>query len=151
MATLKLFLDKRYKYKNGCYPLRVAVNHRGRSAFINIGIELLEEQWDANKLKIVKHPQKVVLMTFATQRLMAYQTMLYKLIESGRVRSMDASSLKNALVNALDPSCARECTFLEYYERAMARRKAERTLEIYRATFRGFFCTAASHRYTSIT
>lgn len=135
MATLKLFLDKRYKYKSGCYPLRVAVNHRGRSAFINIGIELLEEQWDANKLKIVKHPQKVVLMTFATQRLMAYQTVLYKLIESGRVRSMDASSLKNALVNALDPSCARECTFLEYYERAMARRKAERTLEIYRATF----------------
>ena len=48
---------------------------------------------------------------------------------------MDASSLKNALVNALDPSCARECTFLEYYERAMARRKAERTLELYRATF----------------
>ena len=91
MATLKLFLDKRYKYKSGYFPLRVAVNHRGRSAFINIGIELLQEQWDANKLKIVKHPQKVVLMTFATQRLMAYQTVLYKLIESGRVRSMDAT------------------------------------------------------------
>ncbi|UKM65483.1 site-specific integrase [Flavobacteriaceae bacterium GSB9] len=57
MATLKLTLDKRRKYKDGRSPLIFRLTHKGRSTSIHIGIKLLEREWNANKLRIKNsHP-----------------------------------------------------------------------------------------------
>lgn len=59
MAKLKFYLDARHvSVKTGEAPLKLAVTHLSRTAYIGTGISLDPKYWDVKKEKVVGHPQK---------------------------------------------------------------------------------------------
>lgn len=59
--TTKFYLDQRATKKGAPAPLKLAINHKGKNAFIGTGIKLTSDQWDANKQRIINHPAKNAL------------------------------------------------------------------------------------------
>lgn len=60
MATAKLFLDSRYANKDTekQVTVKIAVNHRGKSAALPTEIKVLPSQWDSKDRKVKSHPKK---------------------------------------------------------------------------------------------
>lgn len=127
MATLKLYLDIRNRKRNGTYPLRISLTHRSSTAYINTGIDLELDQWDSVKLKVKKHPQKIMLNQLIQQRLGNVQIELLKIVDSGEARGLNASALKRAVVCALDPDTAQVPTLMQFLDKVIKSKKAVST------------------------
>ena len=64
MASVKLYLDTRVPRKDGTYPLKIAVTHKGKF-FINLKIYLKEDKLIGNE--VVGHKSKKIYNTIIEQ------------------------------------------------------------------------------------
>ena len=58
MATIKLYLDTRRAKADGTYPIRLAVNNHGETAFISLGQSVKKDEWDKRQCRIKKRPDR---------------------------------------------------------------------------------------------
>ena len=72
MATLKLYLDQRSPKQDGTCALRLSVNHRGTTAFINIYVSVHPSQWDSVRSRVRNRTDKDSLNSYLSERLTHY-------------------------------------------------------------------------------
>lgn len=94
MASVKLTLDTRIARKDGTYPLKLSLSHKG-FAFISTGIYLLKDQFLNGEI-VNRKGYKSLNTTAQSMLFSAQKTILdYKL--SGKLKEITISQLKNAI------------------------------------------------------
>lgn len=137
MATLKPYLDLRWKNAKGLFPLRLAVNHCGKTAFITLNVELKKDQWDKRRCLVTNHPRKVFLNSYLNDVLARYQQKLLTAAKSNiRIADMKATQIRDWLAEVTQPDKPVTTTFKSVFDRFTASHTNKRTHDIYVATWR---------------
>lgn len=134
MASASLYLDKRRKKKDGTYPLKISITHKG-TFMVNLGIDLKEDQWENNK--VVDHPQRGMLNNVIKRRLVAVNNQLIELQNNGLGR-MTSKELKKIIEQESSVEDFDEegdiKLFAEYFRRFISEKNKPGTQERYRST-----------------
>lgn len=102
MAKLKIYFDARHvSKKSGDAPLKVAVTHRSRNAYIELNIRLKPVQWDGTKVD--KHPNKKALNDTIRRKMAEYQTILSKIEDTYDIDGLTANDIRDYLVEGINP------------------------------------------------
>lgn len=137
MATTKFYLDTRNK-SGDTFPLKIAINHKGSTSLLSLGVYLLESQWDKKSEKITGHSNKFFLNTFIAKRKQEVDTIILKLIETGELPKMSATAVKDMVTSELvhedDDQEKDKGLFLPHYRKFMERKGNPHTREIYSLT-----------------
>ena len=139
MAKIKIYFDNRTVKKSGQCPLRIALTHRGSTAYEPLNIDVEPNQWSKKDSKIINHPNRVQLNNIITRRKAEYESVMLKLAETTNMSQLTATQLKEKVQFILHPELAEEKkaenTFEKYFLRFAGHKKG-RTNEIYMATYR---------------
>lgn len=96
MATVKLTLDTRTAKKDGTYPVKLYVSHRGEDFFISTSISVAIGDWKGKE----KEPTKSkALNSVLNQILVQTQAHIYKLRADGKLAGMDKVALRKTLAS----------------------------------------------------
>lgn len=117
MATLKIYLDTRACSPNGLAPLKIAINHKSKTAYIPLNLKIAKENWDSKTEKIIAHPQKNVFNNIIQARKVEVQKMLLEIGQTQRLHSLTATDIKNAILRFDQQQGG--LLFLPYYEKMM--------------------------------
>lgn len=134
MITTKLWLDTRNQCSDGSYPLKLTINQHGRTAYISMGLRLLQEHWDKNKLKVVGHPNRKSLNSFIENRKIVIDNTIQRLANEGKLKNLTVIQVRKAVLDIVDPKVDETKLFIQRFKSYMNSRKAERTRAIYKAT-----------------
>lgn len=146
MAKLKIYYDARHiSKKSGDAPVKVAITHRSRNAYIELSIRLKPAQWDGTKVE--KHPNKKSLNDTIRRKMAEYQTVLSKIEDTYDIDQMTANEIRDALVDGINPDRIKpqvntvKAVFAQFNEH-----KSGRTKGLYECTERKV-CAFASTGY----
>ncbi len=103
MAAIKPYFDTRTARKDGTYPLKLSVSHKGDTVLISLRIYLLPECWDPNKEEVVKDKRKAVYNDTLRRRMILAENVILKLGETGELRCLTASELKKRIEAGENP------------------------------------------------
>lgn len=103
MASIKPYFDTRTARKDGTYPLKLSVTHKGNTVLISLQIYLLPECWDAKKGEIVKDKRKALYNDTLRRRMILAENILLKLGETGELKRLTASGLKKRIEAGENP------------------------------------------------
>ncbi len=105
MATAKLFLDSRYANKDTekQVTVKIAVNHRGKSAALPTEIKVLPSQWDSKDRKVKSHPKKALFNRVLLERLAAVTSMMEHMNATINLSEISASELCKLVKEELNP------------------------------------------------
>lgn len=101
MASLSLFLDTRRVDRNGECKFRILVSHAGKNSLISLDLSCSPDYWDG--VKIVKRRDRSSLNQYLQTKLFEARSALGKVASSGRLHSLDAKGLKDAIMDILEP------------------------------------------------
>ena len=136
MASATLYLDKRSRKKDGTYPLKITISHKGQTARISLEISLAANQWDGEARKVVAHPNKIYLNNFIGQRLIDIRNALLKAQEKGLLKNKTATQVCDVVLAVLSPSDEEQgTTFAAWFDEFAKRHGNKRTREIYESTW----------------
>lgn len=137
MATIRIYLDTRSKKKDGTYPLKLAVNHKGQTAMFPIEVSLKKAQWDGRTQRVMEHPNKQQLQKYLDNVAAKATTTLLDAKLNGVLKGMDISGIRDLVRKAIDPDFGNEdkmVTFCNQFKTVMDRHTNQRTHEIYLMT-----------------
>lgn len=133
MITTKVYLDRRAVKDNGPAPLKIAITKKGSTAYIPLGISLLESQWNATKQCVVSHPKRQFFNTYINKRKLEVDEIILTLI-AAKEPAGSATNIKNVIQSRLNPHESEESmTFYNWFVK-FASTKAPRTKGIYETT-----------------
>lgn len=95
----RLFLDTRVS--KGEAPLKIAIAHEKRTAYIPIGVKLLPTQWNGHEVK--DHKNKAELNIFIRGQLSAVERQMLILREMGKTRGKSATEIRDMIECELNP------------------------------------------------
>lgn len=125
MANAKLTLDKRRRKTDGTYPVKIAISHNQRTAYISLGISIPADAWDERK----NRPKQPHLAPILSARLAEVQGALLSLHP---IKHLTANQLRDKIEASIHPDTAP--TFGEWYEQFTETHENPRTRAIYDAT-----------------
>lgn len=145
MASVKLYLDTR-KSKNNPdkqVQLKLAINHRSSTVYIVLGVALYPTQWDANKVRIKDHPDKLYLNAFIKKKLTDAELAILKICETQNIDLLTATELRAKVDAAINVGVATQApkpkkdpnTFANWFRRFIDH-KGGRTKSIYESTYK---------------
>ena len=152
MATLSIYLDTRGT--KGEAPLKAVITHKRKSAMMPLGIKLLPKQWDPVKREVKSHPNQKFLNTYILGKKYAIEAELLKLGESGTLHGMDATAIRDAVDEALNPKENKDDLFVPRFERFMNLKTKKSTMSLYSWTLnklRAFDPKIDDRRFGDIT
>lgn len=136
MATIRITLDTRAAAKDGSYPLKLAVAHHGKTAYIPLSVRLTAKQWDAKRQQVIGRPDRQSINAYLVDRLAVYGAAVRAVIMDGKhTRQLTATELRDLMVREVSPEDERK-GFLDAFRAFMARKGNKRTHDIYEATLR---------------
>ena len=103
MATTRLYLDKRAVVRGKEAPLKIAINKRGQTAFISLGVRIFPTQWDAKTQKVLDHPRKKQINDFLAQRKADVDAAIRDLTLAHSITGATATEIKNKVLEIIDP------------------------------------------------
>jgi len=99
MASYKLYLDTRKPGKDGTYPLKPAVHHKGKF-MINLKIYLAEKQFDISKKNpVIGHPKKDAYNTTVKTKLNKAEDII---LNTKGLKLLSNEELRNLIIEAND-------------------------------------------------
>lgn len=134
MASVKLTLDTRKARKDGKFPLKISVTHKG-SALVSTGIYLLPDQFISGEVVNCKGYKAINNM--AQSFLFNAQKTLFDFKLSGRLSHIKVSDLKNAISNSIGQYQEEEekpYLFKDHLQKFIENKTNPRTKEIYQYT-----------------
>lgn len=139
MATVKLYLDKRAARPGEPAPLKISLCFHGKTALHSTGVKIMPEQWDADKERIVKHPQKQYLNSLLNMATTKWEQALWELAENGMGRcAKNATELKKLVLQRLNSNVAGckngEVRFLVHFLKFADSRRTAGNREAYHRT-----------------
>jgi site-specific recombinase XerD len=143
MASIKLYLDKRSKKKDGTFPLKLTVTHK-KPFHIPLDVSIPKENWVDNKIEgNIKN--KAFLNNYIKARYSSVENLLLTLKLQGTLDSLSPEELKKK-INSLTSPDQEETTvkpknipglgylFKEHAEKFIASREAQGTKDTYTYT-----------------
>ena len=98
MASLKLTLDTRRKYKDGRHPLIIRLSNLGKSTSIHINIKLFTREWDNKNHRITKkHSDNESLNLHIRSLMLGYERKLLEL--NVETKGLSIGALKKVLLD----------------------------------------------------
>lgn len=142
MASVKLYLDKRSKKKDGTYPIKLTVTH-GKAFHIPLDVSIPEENWIGGKIEGgIKN--KNFLNSYLLARLTSVENLLLTLNLQGSLERMSHIELKRRIEGLNAPEGYQEektesilgesYLFRDHAEKFIATREAAGTRLTYRYT-----------------
>jgi len=136
MASVKLYLDTRVPRKDGTFPLKIAVTHKGKF-LINLKIYLKEDQFVGNE--VVGHKSKKTYNIVIEQWLVNIKKILLDLGANGKLKKLSHQQLKEIIENYSGDEAPddNEKTYLfkEHYQKFLSNKSNPRTRDTYKATY----------------
>lgn len=133
MVRVNIVLDKRYRMKNECYPIKIRVTRKGYTFYINTDITVKEEEWDKAAQKVVKRRDKSTLNYRLQGRLTTIQTEISTLQLNGELRAYTNKRLQLYLSGDNDRK-DNQALFLSQYNNFLLQKENPRTVQIYEAS-----------------
>ena len=134
MATLKIYLDKRSRKKDGSFPLKISLNHKGKTALIGLNLSLMADQWDEKKQRVTNHDNKVFLNKYILQQYTFLTNRLLQLTEDGALKGKDVYQIRDILTT--DEEDIKVVEFAECFRQFVASHENPKTRELYNATWK---------------
>lgn len=134
-ATIHLYLDKR-TLRGAEAQLKIGINKKGTSAYINLGQWILPSQWDAVREKVKDHPNKARLNSYIETRKSEVANIVMKMTADGQMTNLTATQIKNKVLAVLEPTDAEPNAFIQRMERFRQTREAQSTKEKYEITLK---------------
>lgn len=106
MASSKIYLDNRRPSKDGLCPIKIVISHRTDVAYVTLKAKLLPSQWDAKKVRVVKHDDAYRLNAYIGNSMRKIDQMFLTLADKGELNSLSAKDLKAMAEIRLDPEKA---------------------------------------------
>lgn len=132
----RLYLDTR---KGGePFPLSLVISRKGQSAYINLGVSLTAEQWNAearttSDLPPKRWPQRDMVRNVIDRKRTAIETTLMSLEVDGRLHGLTALQVRDLVLRELGGDTSGPVLFLDYFADVVGRYTG-RTRELYQAT-----------------
>lgn len=104
MITTRFYLDCRTVSSGQAAPLRLVITKQSVRAYVPLSVTLLSSQWDAQRQVVVSHPRKVALNNFIQSQKLAVDGIIFRLRESGELRGLRPSQIKNRVMAELYPA-----------------------------------------------
>lgn len=153
MANTRFFLDERGSKNGGPCILKIAIAHKHKTALLSLNAKVFPNQWDSNKLKVVNHPDQMLLNVYITGIKQTVDRFILTLVDAGRIESMTVSEIKSEVELILNPEKAEAqhnknlfaARFLKFAES-----KKESTKGIYMHTYKRMLAFAGDtlHKLT---
>lgn len=130
MIITRLYLDTRRTPDGRGAPLKLALNRHRKTAYLNTGIKLSVEDWDAS----TQRAKSRQLQHIIDLKRVKVDTLLIDLQEHGKLDGLTITEVRDLLQRLLSPSDDEPQRFLATFRAFGASRKKPRTREIYEAT-----------------
>lgn len=136
MATTNFYLDTRATGWDKPAPLKISIRHRNKATYIPTDINLLPEQWDGDKQRIINHPRAAMYNNKIARRRLDVESELLALAETGMLSFMKITEVRKAVMDKLNPQPDLDTSrlFINRFKRFAANKSNQRTKEIYEAT-----------------
>lgn len=138
MATINAYLDDRKTPAGELAPLKVAINHRSKSAYIPIGIRVTSKQWDKKAQKVIGHPSQKQYNSLVRLKQTEVDRALTSMAQSKSLQGMSARELRDAVVAVISPeetNSQSDPTLFHMAYTGFMNHKTGRTHAIYEATW----------------
>ena len=144
MATTRIFFDKRVKKTDGTSPVRLAISHHGKTAYITTNISLTPKHW----LRICGKTDDAVYFSLMQQQL-HIQTRLSEMALKGELKDKTASEIKAMLEEKDTP----EDLVRQMFRKKIDNAKKPRTKDLYSLTMRKIasYCNIGRLTFEDIT
>lgn len=133
MVKVSVVIDKRYRMKSDCYPIKIRVTRKGSTFYIGTGIEIKGEEWDVASRKIVKRRDKSTLNLRLQAKLNTIQTKISDLQLKGELRNFTTKRLQSYLKDESDGK-ASHLLYKTQCAEFLSHKDNKRTIQIYEAT-----------------
>ena len=139
MASTRFFLDERGSKADSPSVLKVAIAHKHKTAYLSLSAKLFSSQWDNSKMKVVNHPDQMLLNVYISGIKQQVDTLILELTREGKIETMTAADIKAHCELALNPEKAEKersknlfvTRFLKFAES-----KRESTKRLYMDTYK---------------
>lgn len=134
MATIKSYLDTRRAKADGTYPIRLAVNNHGETAFISLGQSVKKDEWDKRQCRIKKRPDRDFLNDYLRDRYDYYNRILMRLQMSEDYRGdISARQLRDNIIR--EAAGKKSATLKDMFVRYTSREMGNKTRKNYSVTW----------------
>lgn len=133
MAKVKLILDTRSKKKDGVYPVKIRLSHKGKNTYLGMGVDVEKDYFNNGKiLKCKKYPSVTRVNNTLSKRLSTAQDFIDNLHDTQRIHAITLQKIKEEIEKKFSDNRTAK-TFTDYYNHFLTT-KTERTLEMYERT-----------------
>lgn len=135
MVTVRFYFDRRTANDDGTFPVKLAVCHRRRTAYANLGVFVREEQWDSVSSSVVGRRDRVVLNERLWGARGEMQRLCQRLMREGRLERLSATDIRDIFMNGGDCTGVASESFGNFYL-SVAACKSAGTKRLYMVTYR---------------
>ena len=142
MANTRFFLDDRGKKPDQQCVLKIVIAHMHKSAMISLEAKLYPFQWDSKKLRVVSHPDQMLLNVYINKVKQQVDSEILKLTNDLKINSMSAKEIKAHIEVALNPDKAdaeRKKNLFGTRFKRFAESKSKSTRRIYMETYKRMY------------
>lgn len=141
MAHSTIILDTRSRKKDGTYPIKIRITHKGEF-YINMELNVTVDQWGIIESKgnkslksgaVINHSLANRYNALIASRKLEIDKRLLSLSDSREILRMDNSKLKDYLLQ--DEALSKQYTFKEHYDKFFSSKSRSGTLNTLRNTY----------------
>lgn len=131
MATVKLYLDMRRARKDGTFPVKIMVNHKG-NFLIRTDFYANENEWDVNMYSIKSNNYRAKNMQLRNL-LNKVENLIFDLENENRLNAITNTKLKELIEEKLSGKLD-NLLFIDYLDKFVSLKTKEGTQSVYRST-----------------
>ncbi len=132
--NVHIYLDKRNVKRGDEAQLKIGINKKGSSSYINLGKKIYPTQWDSQKERVKNRPDKFEIQNYIDTQRNIVSNIIMDLTKKGKLTKMTASQIKNKVLEMLEPTAETYNGFYSRFIRFSNSRIAKRTRDIYLVT-----------------
>ena len=103
MANTRFYLDERSAKTGKASVLKIAIAHKGTTSLISLSAKVHAEQWDSVRMKVVGHPDAMLMNVYIQGVKRQVDTIILSLANEGKLRNMTNTELRNYIQEQLNP------------------------------------------------
>lgn len=134
MIKVSIRLDKRYRLKNGKFPVRIKIARKENVLYLPTGYELEENEWDAESQKVIKRADRKIINARLAKQYYEACEKLSSLQKEGKLRFYSNKKLQDYLNNECTDEQLENNLFKTQFQNFVATKENANTLEIYNTT-----------------
>ena len=122
--------------ENELYPVKIAINHGGSSAYIGTGLSVKKSQWVSKPSpgRVTGGPNSAKINILLAEKKLKIDKTLEELREKGELRGRSVSEIKSLVEKLLEANEDGEVPVLDCFDKYIGLKRREGTVAVYKAT-----------------